>query len=248
MIQFLRSLVGIAVFIAIWYLTAFILDEAIILPPPNEVFGIFFNLFFDNTIIMAAFHTIWKVVLTLVIVMFFGVLVGLILGMFTPLYDMFRPIILIIQAVPVVSWLSLVIFAWGIGWKGPVFIAVLSLLPIAILTTVAGVKSLDNRLIEVAKVYRVPFKTVFKDIYLGSLVPFIIAVVDVTIGQAWKVILVAEYLAGNNGLGVLILAARWEVNIPQVYALTLIAVIIGLIAERLIKIGLRRLSLRWVPA
>ncbi|MEW6625010.1 MAG: ABC transporter permease subunit [Bacillota bacterium] len=173
---------------------------------------------------------------------------GLVLGLFNPLYEIFRPVILIVQAVPVISWLSLVIFAWGIGWKGPVFIAFVSLIPMALLTTVSGVRNLDKNLLEMARVYKIPKKKVLKDIYLGSLIPFIIAIVDVTLGQAWKVILVAEYLSGNTGLGVQILSARYEVNVAKVWALTLFAVVLGFMAERVIKKVFERISKKWVPA
>lgn len=161
---------------------------------------------------------------------------------------MSRPIIMVIQAVPVISWLSLVIFTWGISWEGPVFIAFLSLLPAAVLTTIAGVQNLDNKLLEVARIYRVPRRIVLREIYLGSLLPFIFAVVDVTLGQAWKVILVAEFLCGDQGLGVQISWARQIFDVPGVYAYTLLAVILGLITERLIKHYLGRISRQWAQA
>ena len=97
------------------------------------------QLLVSGPIILAAWQTAWKVFLALLLVLLIGLPLGLGLGLSKTLYNMFRPIIMVIQAVPVISWLSLVIFAWGIGWKGPVFIAFLSLLPLAILTTVAGV-------------------------------------------------------------------------------------------------------------
>jgi NitT/TauT family transport system permease protein len=147
---------------------------------------------------------------------------------------------MVIQTVPVISWLSLVIFMWGIGWKGPIFIAFLSILPTALLTTVSGVRNLDNNLLEMAAVYQVPKARIFKDIHMGSLLPFIAAILDVSIGLAWKVILVAEYLCGGDGLGEEILEARMNVDIPRIWALTLIAVIFGILAERLIKLMLKR--------
>jgi NitT/TauT family transport system permease protein len=199
-------------------------------------------------IIQAALQTVWKVFLALGLVLVLGVFLGLFLGISTRFYEMMRPIIMIIQAVPVVSWLSLVIFSWGIGWRGPVFIAFLSLIPMALLTTVSGVKNLDRKLLEMARVFKVPKSRVIKDIYLGALIPFIIAIVEVCIGQAWKVILVSEYLCGDSGLGVEILSARYDVNIPEVYALTLIAVLLGIITERLIKQAVGRMSLKWQPA
>ncbi len=242
-----RGFIGIVIFLAIWQVLAVIVNKSII-PAPAATLVLLADFLFSSRILLAAWETAWKVFLALALVMLMGMPLGLFLGLSDTFYDMFRPIIMVIQAVPVVSWLSLVIFAWGIGWKGPVFIAFLALLPISILTTVAGVRNLDKNLLEMARLYQVPRSRILKDIYLGSLLPFIAAILDVSIGQTWKVILVAEYLSGGSGLGVEILRMRMNIDFPGVWALTLIAVLLGIATERLIKAGLGRLSHQWTIA
>lgn len=243
-----RSFLGIALFIVLWEVLAQLLNKSLILPKPGVVFRVLGGLLFQVNTYSIALQTAWKVLLALGLVLLLGVFLGLLLGLVKPLNDMSRPIIMVIQAVPVISWLSLVIFTWGISWEGPVFIAFLSLLPTAILTTIAGVQNLDRKLLEMARIYRVPWTRVLKDVYLGSLLPFFIAVVDVSLGQAWKVILVAEFLCGDQGLGVQISWARQLFNIPGVYAYTLLAVILGMLTERFIKYYLGKVKKRWAPA
>jgi len=243
-----HSLAGIVFFLLIWHLAAVLLAKSIILPTPAETFKVFIKVLFEPATVNAAFQTAWKVLLALSLVLFLGIPAGLLLGLVETLYEMFRPIIMVIQAVPVISWLSLVLFTWSRSWQGPVLITFLSLIPVAILTTVSGTQNLDNKLLEMARVYRVPRKKIIKNIYLGSLVPFIIAIIDVSLGHAWKVILVAEYLAGDSGLGLKIFDARFFVDTPGVYAFTLLAVLLGIATERAVKFGLRRISRRWMPA
>ena len=239
-----KALIGIILFIVIWQALAVMVNKSII-PAPAETLRLLAEFLFSTRILLAAWETAWKVFLSLFLVMLIGIPTGLFLGLSDTVYDMFRPIIMVIQAVPVISWLSLVIFAWGIGWKGPVFITFLSLLPVSILTTVAGVRNLDKDILEMARLYKVPRSRVLKDIYMGSLLPFIAAILDVSIGQAWKVILVAEYLSGGSGLGVEILRMRMNIDFPGVWALTLIAVLLGIMTERIIKLVLGRLSHQW---
>lgn len=243
-----KPVLGIAAFLLLWQTAAFIIQAESILPMPYKVLTEVFYLLKQASTLQAAMQTIGKVLFTLVLVLSLGIILGLIMGIFKPIYEIFRPVILVIQAVPVISWLSLVIFAWGIGFKGPVFIAFISLLPISLLTTVSGVNSLDKNLLEMAKVYQVPRIKILKDIYLGSLIPFIIAIIDVTLGQAWKVVLVAEYLSGNSGLGVKILSARYVFDPVKVWAYTLIAVLLGLITERIIKHYLGRIAEKWTSS
>lgn len=243
-----RSVVGIVIFIFLWFLAALFINESIIIPSPLLTFKVFLDLFSDPQIIEAALHTFWKVLLALCLVLILGILLGLLMGLVDTFYEMSRPIVMVIQAVPVVCWLSLVIFSWGISWQGPIVIAFFSLLPMAILTTVSGVRNLDSKLLEMAKLYQVPAGKVFKDIYMGSLLPFIVAIIDVSVGHAWKVIVVAEYLCGNHGLGVLIAWARQRVDVTEIYALTLLIVLLGLGSEAFIRIILRRISAKWRPA
>lgn len=245
MIKLERTLLGIILFLAIWQVLAICLDANTIVPGLGTIFSELTGLVGKKTFLVAVVSTLVKVIAGLLLTLLIGLPLGFLLGINNKLFDMFRPVIMVIQAVPVISWLTLVIFAWGIGFRGPIFITFLSLFPIALLTTVSGVRNLDKNLLEMATLYRVPRWQVIRDIYLGSLLPFIVAILDVTLGQAWKVILVSEYLCGNSGLGVLILAARYEVNPAKVWALTFLAVLLGLITERLVKLLFRKVAKRW---
>ncbi|MGI6468004.1 MAG: ABC transporter permease subunit [Syntrophomonadaceae bacterium] len=242
-----RALAGIIIFLICWYILSLFINRVIV-PSPAETLGLLGQHLVNPRMLEAALQTAWKVGLALVLVLLLGLILGLLLGLSETFYDMFRPIVMFIQAVPVVSWLSLVIFAWGVGWRGPIFITFVSLLPTAVLTTVSGIRSLDKDLLEMARVYRVPFKKVFHYIYLGSLLPFIAAIIDVTIGQAWKVVLVSEYLAGGSGLGVEIFNARMVVDSAGAWSVTLMACLLGIATERLVKYCLRGMSSRWGQA
>lgn len=245
MIRLKRTLFGIIIFLVIWQVLAVYLDARTIIPDLGAICNELTGIIAKKTFLTAVVSTIGKVIAALLLTLLIGLPLGFLLGINNKIFDMFRPIIMVIQAVPVISWLTLVIFAWGIGFRGPIFITFFSLFPIALLTTVSGVRNLDKNLLEMAALYRVPSGRVITHIYLGSLLPFIAAILDVTLGQAWKVVLVSEYLCGNSGLGVLILAARYEVNPPKVWALTFLAVLLGLITERLVKLFLGKVAKRW---
>jgi NitT/TauT family transport system permease protein len=243
--KLLLTLSGIVLFIAFWQGLATAFDRNVIVPAPADTLGLFARLILSPDILVAAWQTGWKMLVALLLAILLGMPCGFVLGLSGTLYDLFRPVIMVIQAVPVVSWLSLVIFVWGIGWRGPIFITFVSLLPVTVLTTLSGVRSLDQNLLEMAQVYRVARRKILTEIYLGSLLPFISAILDVGIGQAWKVMLVAEYLCGKNGLGVKMLMARMNIDTPGVWAITLIAVLLGIITEHLIRFGTERITPQW---
>jgi NitT/TauT family transport system permease protein len=234
------ELSSILVFLLIWQIISLVIAKNIIVPVPSKVLSMIASSLYAKETLLAIWQTTWKVFLALVLSTFLGILIGFLLGKSGTLFRFFRPWIMVIQSVPVVSWLTLVIFAWGIGWKGPVFITVLSLLPASIFTTISGVHNLDSNLLEMANFYRVPRSRIFRDLYLESLLPFFIAILEINIGQTWKVILVTEYLCGGNGLGEKILMARMNVNSAEAWAFTIIAVILGISTEALLKFILRK--------
>ncbi len=241
----MKTLIGIASFIVIWEVASVIIGFNLILPSPMTTFHSLMNVLSESSTYYAIFATIWKTTLVLIFVIVIGIPIGFVMGINDKIYETLRPTVMVIQAVPVISWLALVIFLWGLGWRGPVLISFLSLLPTTIFTTASGVNSLDKTLIEMAKVYDVAKGKKIKDIYLGALAPFVFATIEVSIGNVWKVMIMAEYLCGTNGIGVLISWARQYVDVPKIYALTSIAVILGVLSERAVKKIIERTKKKW---
>jgi len=240
----MKSLLGIVVFVMIWQLLHLLFPSSLVLPSPFETF-VTLTRVMSRVTLLAILSTLWKGLLAMSLVILVGLPLGFLMGINESVYEFLRPIVTVVQVIPVVSWLAVVIFLWGIGWKGPVVITFLALLPIAVFNTASGVKSVDRRLLEVMRVYRVPKGKVFRYVYLGSLLPFVVSILDVCVGNVWKTILMAEFLCGNSGLGVLISWARQYVDVPRVYALTILAVALGIASERILRVFTKRMRERW---
>ncbi len=241
----MKTVIGIIVFIAAWQVMSLLVSFSLILPSPLTTFEALLEVLQEPTTYSALASTAWKTFFVLFLVIVTGIPLGFLMGISSAFYDLFRPMIMVVQAVPVISWLALVIFLWGIGWKGPVLISFLSLLPTAVFTTASGVRNLDKNLLEMARLYKVSKKRVLKDIYFGALAPFVFVTVEVSIGNVWKVMVMAEYLCGGSGIGVLIAWARQYVNVPEIYALTFLAVVLGLTSEKIVRKIVKGFEKRW---
>ncbi|OOC43506.1 ABC transporter permease [Thermosipho sp. 1074] len=226
---------GLVLFLIIWYFLALVINSSLILPTPLEVGRIFITLIFSKSIWNSIYYTLLKGFIALFFTLLLGFIFGFVMGICEKCFELLRPIFTISQSVPIISWLVLVIFIWGIGITGPIIITVLSLIPNVTFSVAHGVRNTDKKLLEMAQIYNVSKKKIIKDIYFGSVIPFLLSALEVVSGNLWKVIIVSEYLAGKEGIGVQISWARQYVNIPKVYALTIIAVILGISTERAIK-------------
>jgi len=240
----MRAVFGILLVLIAWYLLHFLFPSSLILPGPVETFEVFVKMLNRETF-EALLSTLLKGLASTLIVIAVGLPVGFFMGISDRMYEFLRPLVTVVQAVPVVSWLVVVIFLWGIGWQGPVVISSLSLIPVAIFTTVSGVRSVDRKLLEVMKVYRVPRRMILKEVYLGSIWPFVLSILEVSSGNVWKAVVMGEYLCGDSGLGVLISWARQYVDVPRVYALTIFTVVLGISFERSVKVLARRVWKKW---
>ena len=228
------ALLGIAGALLLWHGVGTFLDAPLVLPLPGAVAHRLIHMPIAP-LLGDTLSSLGKVAAVLALVVLGGVPAGVVLGLRPGLLAAVRPVLVALQAMPVVSWLALVVFSLGIGWRGPVLISALAFLPGAIFTTVQVVRTLDEGLLEMAALYKIPRKRVYRDILIGSLRPFVGAVVDATAGGAWKAVLVTEYLCGDTGLGVRMAWARQTVDVEGVYALSVLAVILGIATEQAVR-------------
>ncbi|PLV58959.1 ABC transporter permease [Thermotoga sp. KOL6] len=240
----MKLILGILFVLVLWQILHFLFPSSLLLPSPVETLRVFLEIMNERTL-MALLSTVWKGIVSTGLVVLIGLPIGFLMGINDRVYEILRPLVTVVQAVPVVSWLAIVVFLWGIGWQGPVVISFLSLLPVAVFTTVSGVRSVDKKLIEVMRVYKVSRLVVLKEVYLGSLWPFILSILEVSSGNIWKAVIMAEYLCGDRGIGVLISWARQYVDVPRVYALTILAVVLGITSERIVKIFTGKVWRKW---
>jgi NitT/TauT family transport system permease protein len=241
----MKKLLSILLAALVWWIFSIFISSDLILPSPGRVLTEIIKLFHEEEFYRAMLSTFVKGLISALITTFLGVVVGSLMGIWKWLWDLFRPIVLIVQSVPVVSWLVVVVFAFGMGWRGPILITVLSLFPIVALNTATGFEKIDRKLVEIARVYKVNRLKVFRVIYLGSLVPFTLASLEIVLGNVWKTTVVAEFLAGDEGIGVMIAWARTYVDTPRVLALTVFAISFAFVFEGLFRTALKGVREKW---
>lgn len=198
-----------------------------------------------GSVFLSLVSTFSKAITGLGIAFAFGVPVGMLSGLSRTADELLKPFMMVVRSVPVVSWLASAILLWGMGWTAPTFIVAVSLFPLVCFNVAEGVRSVDLLLVEMARVYKVPKKRIMVDIYMGSLIPFMLSAFKVSIGTMWKVAIVAEYLAGNKGIGVELSWAKFYLNTPRVFAYTLLAVLAGLGLEKSFEFVIERYGRKW---
>lgn len=170
--------------------------------------------------------------------MVWGMIIGCLLALLTcwlPLADqLLSPVIRVIRATPVASFILLVLL-WTARTNVPVVIAALMVLTVVWENLCRGIRAVDPQLLEMAKCYRFsPLKTILL-VYLPSLKPFFAAAITNAMGLAWKSAVAAEVLCTPvKAAGTQIYYTKLYLEIPDLFAWTVVIVTLSLILEKLL--------------
>lgn len=164
----------------------------------------------------------------------------------SPLADaLLSPAIRVIRATPVASFIILVLLWVYRSWV-PVVISALMVLPVVWANLVRGIREVDGQLLEMAKAYRFSRGKTLRLVYLPSIRPYFLSAVTTAMGLAWKSGVAAEVLClPRPSIGTQIYNTKLYLEIPQLFAWTVVVVVLSLVLERLLTLALGRWSRRW---
>ena len=229
---------GIAIFVG--YAGPGRVTGKLVLPGPAETFEGLWKIVTSIDGWETILETCAKAFAGLFIALGMALVSGFVMGLVEIVYELRKPVMTVLQSIPIVSWLALAIFWWGVGFKSPVYIVFLTLFPIFTINIAEGVRNVDKKLVEMAKIYRLPGRVVLTKIYFSSAFPFIVSSMRVGIGIMWKSVAVAEFMVGTSGIGRVIADSKYSINIVRVFAYTLVLVVLGIVTEKALDFMIRK--------
>lgn len=150
------------------------------------------------------------------------------------------PLVAAVKAVPVVSFIILALF-WLDAAALALFISALMVFPPVYLGVLTGIAGADGKLLEMARVFRVPLRRRLWGIYLPAVLPHFRSAVSLSLGLCWKAGAAAEVIGLPAGtIGERLYTAKVYFETGDLFAWT--AVIVA------VSVGFERLFLRAVDA
>jgi NitT/TauT family transport system permease protein len=193
-------------------------------------------------IVASLFRVTWGFGLAVAV----GVPLGLFLGWFSWAFTAINPLIQIMRPISPIAWIPLAILWFGVSDAAPIFLIFLaSVFPITV-SACAAVSNIQPVYVRAARNFGLSRVQLFRRVIVPATLPQIITGLRIALGVAWLVVVAAEMIAVNSGLGFLIIDAR---NAGKRYDLVVAGmVLIGLIGLAL-DILVRRLEkfdeVRW---
>ncbi|MCP3102544.1 ABC transporter permease [Myxococcus sp. K15C18031901] len=179
-----------------------------------------------------------------------SVAIGIPLGLLTARLSFFRnavkPVVMGLQALPSICWLPLALLWFGLTDTAILFVVVMgSVLGIAIATEDA-VNGVDPQLIRVASTLGVKGLRFQFGVLLPAALPGIVTGLKLGWSFAWRALLAGELLFVSGGLGQLLTVGRELMDVPQVMAVMVAIILIGITVDRVlfqtVEVRVRR---RW---
>jgi len=193
-------------------------------------------------VVASLFRVTWGYLAALVIAIPFGLALGMIsLGEMA-----INPILQVLRPISPLAWIPIAILWFGVGDISAIFLIFLaSFLPLTV-ATMNAVHNIDPVHLAAARNFGIPLRARVADVLVPAILPQLIVAMRITLGVAWLVVVAAEMIAVNSGLGFLIVDARnagdrYDLVVAGMVLIGAIGVVLDLLMRRLERLD----SVRW---
>jgi NitT/TauT family transport system permease protein len=206
-----------------------------VLPGPGQVFLSMIELIKDGSIFKHTVASLFRVTVGFYLAAALGIPLGIVLGRSHIAALLFHPIISFLRPISPLAWIPLAMLWFGIGDKPAVFLIFLaSFFPIVVATMVA-VQSINPTFFHVAANFDFSRLEVLQKIVIPAIIPAIITALRLTVTIAWIVVVAAEMIAVQSGLGYLILDARNGLRLDYVMDGMIVIGLIGILLDSIMR-------------
>ncbi|QDG69091.1 aliphatic sulfonate ABC transporter permease SsuC [Janthinobacterium tructae] len=218
-----------------------------ILPEPWAVAKAFWHLAASGELWLHLKTSLWRATVGFTVGAGLGLLLGLFTGSFRHAETLLDTTLQMVRNIPALALIPLVILWFGIDETAKLFLLAVGVFFPVYLNTFHGIRSADQGLIEMAKSYGLTGWPLYRDVILPAAMPSILVGVRFSLGLVWVLLIVAETISAQAGIGYMTMNAREFLQTDVVLVGILLYALLGKLAD-LFSRGLERHCLRWNPA
>lgn len=241
----LPSLLLMVLILAVWWVVV-VQTGSVIFPTPLQVVTGTLELAADGTLWEHIASSLFRVGTGFLIAVCVAIPLGLLMGRVNAVYATLNPLFQIMRPISPIAWIPLAILWLGVGDVSSIFLIFIAAVFPMIVQTASGVHTIERRYLHAAENFGVSRATLFRQVIVPAVLPEIVVGMRIGLGVAWLVVVAAEMIALQSGLGFLINDSRNAGNrYDLVIAAMIIIGVIGLLLDGLMRLleGLK--SVRW---
>lgn len=217
-----------------------------VLPEPLSVITAFWKLLSSGELIEHVAVSSGRALAGLAIGGGLGLVLGLVTGTFRIGETLLDTTLQMVRNIPALALIPLVILWFGIDESAKLFLVSVGVFFPIYLNTFHGIRSVDKGLIEMARSYGLSGWQLYRQVILPGALPSVLVGLRFSLGLMWVLLIVAETISAQSGIGYLTMNAREFLQTDVVLVGILLYALLGKLADVLAK-GLERWWLRWHP-
>jgi len=231
----LWSIGSVFVLFIIWILLSTLIGNEIVMPSPFQTIRAFFGILTQDNSLQAILFSLYRLIIALFVASLLGVTLGVVSGLNHRFRLIVRPIVSVLRTIPVISIVVILLIVFGFTLT-PYLITFLMIFPIIFQAISDGIENLDQELVDVFLLEDDAFIDGVRYCYLPLIGPQIKTSLLQSAGLGIKVLVMAEYLAQTkNSIGNSLYLAKVNLDYSQVFAWTILLIIMALIIEQFIR-------------
>lgn len=209
------------------------LNQKILLVSPVQVVARLWQLLPQGEFWSAVGFSFLRITLGFLLACVVGTALGVLASRFRVVRDLCAPLMATVKSIPVASFIILVL-VWVPSRNLSVVISFLMVAPIVYQNVLGGISNMDHKLTEMADVFQVPFARRLRYLYLPQVAPFFRSACAVGLGLCWKSGVAAEVIGLPDGsIGERLYEAKVYLDTPDLFAWTLVIVLVSIAFEKL---------------
>lgn len=231
---------AIFVWLFVWQAGVLVLDQQILLVSPVRVLL--------RLVELAVELDFWKAVAFSTLRITAGFLLGTMAGTMLAgvsarqriLEELLAPFMLAVKSIPVASFIILALILFS-SRNLSVLISFLMVLPVLYSGILGGLRAMDKKMLEMVQLFRIPTFRRIRYVYLPQILPYFQTACSSALGLCWKSGIAAEVIGMPTGsIGEQLQLAKVYLDTPDLFAWTLVIVLISLFFERSFLMLLKR--------
>lgn len=228
----IKRIVIFLFWVAVWQLFALCVGNRILLAGPWETAKAWLANVQSTDFFLTCLYSLGRIGLGFVLGFVAGSLFGILAYRFKILRDFLSPLMTFFKSVPVASFVVLLLIWWGSKGLSAavVFIVVL---PAVYISVVQGLSAVDGKMLEMARVFRMPLFNRFFYIYRPALKPFVDSCLGICLGMSWKSGVAAEVIGTPDfSIGERMYMSKIYLDTAGLFAWTGTVIVISFLFEK----------------
>ncbi len=257
---------GILFLLGLWFLLAYLVQTinpergVIMLPSPIDVIrdfptfatfklsamgqpdiGIAAQVVAENTLV-----SLGRLLSGMGIGILLGVVVVMLLGTYTKVNKLVGSVIMFLRTIPILALVPLFLCWFAGREEGNILYIAFAVFCMIVVNTVEAIKNVPLVYYQYAATLGATKSQMLRTITLPHIIPELVGGISVVVGMAWAIVLAAEYLAAQKGIGFMLIASeRYLYTSKMVFLLLLLMVLAIVINNTVLKVG--NDATRWKP-